>query len=198
MRSELHSEGVEFVSVAVFERGGMAAARALIDKHQPEHPALYDGDHLLEAHLGMESVSTWLWADEEQHIVRPPEFVMAHDVPASAGGGTEPASFLPPALAESFREIFALRATEELGALDALRHWATHGADSPYALSPEEIARRSRPWSQRQSLAAAHSELGEHLARLGDTAGADAHFQEAYRLDPANYSYWAHVGYPPA
>src|SRR5204862_6292289 len=119
-------------------------------------------------------------------IVRPPEFVMAHDVPAQAGGDTGAASFLPPALAESFQQIFALRATEELGALDALRHWVANGAGSPYALSPEEIARRSRPWSQTQSLAAAHSELGEHLARAGDTAGADAHFQEAYRLDPAN------------
>ena len=193
MRSELHGSGVEFVTVAVFERGGMAAARALIDKHQPEHPALYDGDHLLEAMLGMESVSTWLWADEEQHIIRPPEFVMAHDVPASAG---DTQSFLPPALAESFREIFALRATEELGPLDALRHWVTHGAASPYALSAEEITRRSKPWSQSQSQAAAHSELGEHLARLGEAEDARVHFDEAYRLDPANYSYWAHVGYP--
>ena len=100
MRRELHSDGVEFVTVAVFERGGMAAARALIDKHEAEHPALYDGDHLLEAHLSMESVSTWLWADEEQRIVRPPEFVMAHDMPTSAGGDTGASSFLPPALAE--------------------------------------------------------------------------------------------------
>src|SRR5947208_2792731 len=95
------SDMVHVVTVAVFERGGMAAARALIDKHQPEHPALYDGDHLLEAHLGLESVSTWLWADEEQRIVRAPEFVMAHEVPASAGGDTGASSFLPPALAES-------------------------------------------------------------------------------------------------
>src|SRR5438067_12520708 len=178
MRRELHGEGVEFVTVAVFERGGMAAAKALIDKHQPEHPALYDGDHLLEAHLGMESVSTWLWADENQRIVRPPEFVMAHDVPESASGDTGAASFLPPALAESFQQIIALRATEELGPLDALRHWIAHGASSPYALSPDEIVRRSKPWSQTQSLPAAHSELGEHLARLGDEAAADGHFDQ--------------------
>ena len=48
---------------------------------------------------------------------------------------------------------------------------------------------RSRPRPPELSDAAAHFELGQHLYRAGEIDGARAHFREAHRLDPANWTY---------
>ena len=91
-----------------------------------------------------------------------------------------------------------MKASQRLGSFFGVGG-LTHVEPVPHAVpGGQHRVPHVKPWSQTQSLASAHSELGEHLARLGDKEAADAHFQKAYELDPANYSYWAHVGYPPA
>ena len=56
-------------------------------------------------------------------------------------------------------------------------------------LSPDEVVERSRPRPPEVSEAAAHFELGQHLHRAGELDAARAHFREAHRLDPANWTY---------
>jgi tetratricopeptide (TPR) repeat protein len=71
----------------------------------------------------------------------------------------------------------------------ALRDWAVRGRASRYALSPQEVVRRSRPRSFEESAAAAHFELALHLHRSGRPQDAVAHFREAIRLQPDNWTY---------
>jgi hypothetical protein len=71
----------------------------------------------------------------------------------------------------------------------AVRDWAANGSASRYALSEADVIERSRPRPPEFGLAAAHFELASHLHRAGYPRDAVAHFQEAHRLDPTNWSY---------
>ena len=46
-----------------------------------------------------------------------------------------------------------------------LRDWAEHGADSRYALSPDEVVERSRPRDRANAEGQAHLELGPPCGR---------------------------------
>lgn len=70
-----------------------------------------------------------------------------------------------------------------------LRDWAEHGPQSRFALSADEVIRRSRPRDESGAAAAAHFELGQHLHRTGDHDAAIPHWREAHRLDPDNWTY---------
>lgn len=63
------------------------------------------------------------------------------------------------------------------------------GARSQFALSPEEVVRRSRPRPMEEATAAAHFELGQQLYRIGRTDDAIRHFRDAHRLQPENWTY---------
>jgi hypothetical protein len=67
--------------------------------------------------------------------------------------------------------------------------WAEHGADSRYALSPEEVIRRSNVRTPEVAEAAARFELGQHLHRAGHHDAAIVHFCAAHRLQPENWTY---------
>ena len=56
-------------------------------------------------------------------------------------------------------------------------------------LSEAEVIERSWPRPTEFGLAAAHFEFAQHLHRTGDARDAVAHFAEAHRLDPTNWSY---------
>lgn len=71
----------------------------------------------------------------------------------------------------------------------AIADWAARGADSSYALTPEEVIARSRPRGAAEAEAAACFELGQHLrATIGDDA-AVAWWRRAHQLDPGNWTY---------
>ena len=63
-----------------------------------------------------------------------------------------------------------------------LRDWVERGAESPYALTPDEVVRRSHPRSTTEATAAAKFELGQYLHRNGDH---DAAIRMARRGSPA-------------
>jgi tetratricopeptide (TPR) repeat protein len=71
----------------------------------------------------------------------------------------------------------------------ALRDWVGRGSESRYALSPDEVLRRSRPRSIEEATAAAHFTLGQALYARGAEAAAIEHFREAHRLQPTNWTY---------
>ena len=71
----------------------------------------------------------------------------------------------------------------------ALRDWVAHGRDSSYALSPDDVVRRSRPRPIGEATAAAHFALGQALHTRGAQSAAVEHFREAHRLQPTNWTY---------
>jgi tetratricopeptide (TPR) repeat protein len=188
LREELRPHGVEVVTVAL-DTGGAEDAGPWIDAAKPRHPALIDEAHRLDEVLGITNVPMGVWIDEHGILVRPPEvahpgtsvlrdMLREHGVPKDA----------PPLLLETLAEASKIRVAPERYA-EALRDWALRGAESPYALSPDEVVERSRPRPLSLSEAAAHFELGQHLHRAGDVDGAREHFRAAHRLDPANWTY---------
>ena len=184
LRSELHAEGLEIVTVAL-DLAGADAAGPWIDMAKAEHPALIDQAHLLDELLGVVNVPTGVWIDERGTIVRPPEpafpgkaVIAELPVPAEA----------PPRIAEMMQEASKIRIEPERY-LAALRDWVANGADSAYALEPDEVLARSRPRSADASQAAASFELGQHLHRAGKPEAAVPWFREAHRLQPENWTY---------
>lgn len=146
------------------------------------------------------------WIDEDGIIVRPPE-------PGWPPGDDYPdflRAFITERDAATEKKAAEIEATDpELAAKlrggqdrdsypDAIRDWADNGADSRYAMTPDEVIERSQGRSADESQGAAHFELANHLWRAGDEAAAIPHFNEAHRLQPDNWTYkrqaWSLVG----
>jgi hypothetical protein len=188
LRTELHPQGVEVVTVAL-DSGGADAAGPWIDAANPEHPSLIDASHELDAALGVVNVPTGVWVDEEGVLVRPPEvahpgtsvlrdMIAQHGIPSDG----------PEILREQILAATKIRVDPEAyGA--ALRDWAEKGSESRFALLPEEVVERSRPVPREVSEAAAHFELGVHLHGEGELEAARRHFRAAHALDPENWTY---------
>lgn len=176
------------VTVAL-DAGGADAAGPWIDAAKPEHPSLIDVAHRLDELLGINNVPMAVWIDEAGLLVRPPEVAhpgrsVLRDILAEQGVPED----TPPILLETLVEASKIRVRPERYAA-ALRDWVARGAGSQYALAPEVVVERSRPRPATASRAAAHFELGQHLHRSGHPDDARAHFREAHRLDPANWTY---------
>ena len=188
LRTELRPQGVEVVTVAL-DTGGADAAGPWIDAAGPEHPSLIDAEHRLDELLGITNVPMGVWIDEEGMLVRPPEVAhpgtsVLRDMIAKHGMPTDG----PQLMLDQLAEAAQIRVAPERYAA-ALRDWAANGADSEYALVPDEVVARSRPRPPEASEAAAHFELGQHLHRAGDVDAAREHFRAAHRLDPDNWTY---------
>jgi len=180
LRDELKDRGIEVVTVAL-ETRGWKQARRWIDAAQPEHPSLLDATHLLGELYGIVNVPTGVWIDEQGLLVRPPE-------PAFPGRPAFLDQPLPdtvnPRLRGVLTEARKLNMEGDRYAA-ALRDWVAQGADSPYALGPEEVARRLGERSPEACRAAAHFELAQNL----EGEAAVVHFKEAHRLQPRNWAY---------
>ena len=186
LRTELHPQGVEIVTVALDVDA--EHARPSIEAVQPDHPSLVDQGHVLDELFGVVNVPNAVWIDEDGMIVRPAEPAHPGRNPVTDSFKTMDLDTLPPDLAEVLREAQKIRTEPELY-VAMLRDWAANGAASQYALSPDEVVARSRPRDMDGATAAAHFELGQHLHRDGDHAAAIPHWREAHRLDPDNWTY---------
>jgi hypothetical protein len=184
LRAELHPQGFEIVTIAL-DTGGLDAARRFIEAASPEHPACIDQAHLVDELFGIVNVPSGVWIDEEGVIVRPAETAY----PARPTFLEPPVpDNLEPYRAAVLAEARKIRVEPEKY-VAALRDWVKHGADSRYALRPDEVIRRSRARSAEEARAAAHFELGQHLHCAGVPDGAVPHFREAHRLQPENWTY---------
>jgi hypothetical protein len=182
VRSELHPQGLEVVTVAL-DAGGAEAAGPWIDRARPDHPALIDETHLLDRLLGILNVPSGVWIDEEGVIVRPPETAFPGKV-TLPDVAPEPSA----ELGEVIEETMKIRVSPKRY-LAGLRDWVQNGAASVFALDPDEVVSRSKPVSFESSQAAAHFELAQHLHRSGQDEAAVQHFAEARRLEPSNWTY---------
>ena len=181
---ELNPRGLQIVTVAL-DTGGAEVARPWIEAAKPEHPSLIDQAHLVDELFGIVNVPSGVWIDEDGTIVRPPE--TAH--PAQPNYQNQQ---IPPGASE--REVAQISAVRKLRTdaeayVAALREWVDRGSASRFALAPEDVLRRSRPRPAGEAQAAAHFELGQHLHRMNRVDDAIHHFQEAYRLQPDNWTY---------
>ncbi len=181
LRRELHPQGLEIVTVALDTDAG--AARRYIERARPEHPSLIDQAHVVDALFGIVNVPSGVWIDEDGMIVRPPEPAWARpralrEIPATA----------TPRQVAVIAEANKIRFEAEKY-VAALRDWVALGRASRFALSPEEVVRRSRPRPVEESTAAAHFEFGQHFYRAGRIDDAVRHFRRAHELQPDNWTY---------
>ena len=183
LSEELRPQGLEIVTVALDIN--VEQARQVIARVEPTHTALIDPSHEMDALFGVVNVPTGVWIGEDGTIVRPPE-------PAFPGRSSysEMTSIpnLPPRIAEMLEEAAKIRTEPEKYAA-ALRDWAAKGSASRYALTPDEVLRRSRGRPVEEAEAAAHFELAQHLHAAGRAEAAVRHFREAHRLQPDNWTY---------
>ncbi|MBI3740859.1 MAG: TlpA family protein disulfide reductase, partial [Chloroflexi bacterium] len=139
---ELKPRGLEIVTIAL-DSGGIDAARPWIEKANPEHPALVDVEHRVDELFGIVNVPSSVWINEDGIIVRPPETAyprrpafLDREIPADA----------TPLQREQIRAVKSLRIDADKY-IAALRDWVAQGAQSRYALSPDEVLTRARPRS---------------------------------------------------
>ncbi len=187
-RSQVAEQGVEVVTVGI-DAAGVEACRPFIEAASPEHPSLIDEHHRVAELFGVINIPNAVWIDEDGMIVRPAE-------PAPAPPSIEmernmnigdPAE-LPPRMLEIFGEAMQIEADPPAYEA-ALRDWITNGAESPFALSPEQVVERSGPRNADAARGHAHFELATHLEVAGNHAAAIPHFKAAQELVPDNFAY---------
>ena len=164
LRRELYPQGLEIVTVAL-DTGGVEAARPYIEAAHAEHPSLIDQAHITDELFGFVNVPNGVWIDEDGVLVRPAEPAWPPREPASTRYQDIPTD-IPERLQEMLGEARKIR-TDPVRYVAALRDWVARGADSPYALSPDEVVARSQPRPPEHARAAAAFELGQHLWREG-------------------------------
>lgn len=187
-RRELHGAGLEVVTVAL-ETTGPEACRPYIEAAKPDHPSLIDRYHKTAELFGFINIPNAVWIDEEGVIVRPAE---AAPAPASVEraervspfAGIEPPQHLIDIMGEAIK-IQTSPAEYEA----AIRDWVAKGSDSVFSLSPDDVIARSQPRDDQAARGQAHFELAAHLEGLGHHEDAIAHYREAHRLMPDNFSY---------
>jgi len=153
---------------------GPEVARPFVQAAGSTHPSLIDRTHYMDARFGVTNIPQVMWIDENSMIVRPPA----------------PASPMPVGEA-------ALMTVELVGGMEEreryvamVSDWVEKGADSRYALSPDEVVARSPERPRAISEAVAHFELAQHLWRQeGFSERAIAHFNAAHELQPDNITY---------
>ena len=175
------------VTVAL-DTGGEEAAKPFVDAADAQHPSLLDQAHVVDELFGVVNVPNGLWIDEDGMIVRPAEPAFPGRNPVLESFEKIDLTTLPPDIADMLGEAKKIK-TDPAAYKEALLDWVANGAASRYALSADEVIRRSQPRSRDAAAAAAHFELGQHLHRAGDHAAAIPHWREAHRLQPDNWTY---------
>jgi hypothetical protein len=183
LRDELHGIGFEVVSVAM-DSGGAEVVGPFIEKAAPTHPSVIDRKQITTELFGFVNAPSSVWIDEQGVLVRPPETVYALQP------GPDPVA--PP---DATPEIVARvqgqlrRRDESRRYTAALRDWATKGARSRFALTPDVIRRRTRSRPIEHSRAAAEFTLALELHERGSVDAAASHFKAAQELHPESWTY---------
>ena len=186
LREELHPNGFELVTVGL-DTLGAEGCRAFIEAAAPQHPSLIDQHHILAKLFGVINIPSALWIDEQGVIVRPAETAPAPPV-EGAPPDLELPDDMPPRFVEMMAEAAKISADPEAYHA-ALKDWVAKGADSQYALTPEQVVARSRPRDQTVARGHAHFELASQLEIEGHHDAAIRHFREAHRLVPDSWTF---------
>ena len=165
---ELKDNNFELISVAQ-DTGGEAAAGEFFDNANATFTQIIDENHVISTKYNMVNVPTGVWIDEHGMIVRPNETAYSSNTKVTMFGKT----------------------LQSRGAdyVAALKDWVEKGAESDYALTPEEVIERVEPRSDDQALAEAEFQLGNHFHNKGDEAKANARWEAAQKLRPESWNY---------
>ena len=194
LRSELHPQGLEIVTVAL-DTARTEAVRPWIEAANPDHPSLIDQAHILDELLGVVNVPNGVWIDEQGMIVRPPEPAYPRRPTSFRRHDSASQDLVEGELSPQQRRAREIRAEvrkiriEPEAYIAALRSWVASGAASRYALAPDEVMRRSHARPPEVAEAAASFELGQYLHREGHADAAVRWFRAAHRLQPDNWTY---------
>ena len=187
LRNELHPKGFELVAVGLDTLGG-AGCRAFIEAAKPEHPSLIDQHHVLADLFGVINIPSSVWIDEKGVIVRPAEAAPAPPQPTQTGPRINMPSEVPQRFVEMMTEAVKIK-SDAPAYHAALRDWVEKGAASQFALSPDEVVKRSRPRDTAKALGHAHFALATQLEMDGHHDAAVNHFREAHRLVPDSWTF---------
>ncbi len=183
LRTELHPQGLEIVTVALDLE--VDAARSWIERSGAEHPQLVDTAHKLDELLGIVNVPTAVWVDEDGMIVRPPHAASVERYDWSKLKAPEGL----PDVHDMLEQVKRIPRFDADHYVAALRDWVEKGAASEFALTPDEVVRRSASRPSSVAEAEAEFELGQHLHHAGHVDDARPHFRAAHRLQPENWTY---------
>ena len=167
------------------DTGGPEVCIEYVEAAGAEHPCLIDEAHVVDELFGITNVPNGVWIDEDGVIVRPAEPAWTRTIDYSGVPIPEGA---PPDRVELIKLARALRIEGDVY-VEALRDWVDKGKESRFALSPDEVVRRSHPRPREVASAAANFEMGQHLHRSGSANDAIPYFREAHRLQPGNWTY---------
>jgi tetratricopeptide (TPR) repeat protein len=183
LHEELEPLGLTVVTVALDLDPDKASP--WITAAAPTHPSLIDSAHRVDELFGISNVPMAVWIDETCTLVRPAE-----------GASIQPNRLASMDISEDLPErlrtiLGEMKKFPDTGAAyrAAIVDWAHRGAESPYALAPEEVIERSQPRSADHSRAAACFELGLHCENQGDHAAAIEWWKQAHALFPENWTY---------
>jgi hypothetical protein len=156
-----------------------------IDAAAPTHPSLIDTRHVTGELFGFLNIPMAVWIDERGQIVRNAESASIERSPLR---DIEVPDNLPDRMTRMFTEVKAIPDHSETYRA-AIADWAERGADSPFALSADEVIERSRPRDEASARATACFELGQHLATRVGRDAAVPWWQLAHDLDRSNWTY---------
>ncbi len=128
-----------------------------------------DETHLISSLYNMVNVPTGVWINENGIIVRPPETAYSSNVELAMGGKK---------LSSNGADYVA-----------ALKDWVAKGADSTFAMTPEQVTAKMSPRTAEQAKAEALFQLGVHFQHAGDEARANRYWQEAETMRPESWNY---------
>jgi len=165
---ELKDQGLEIISAAQDTQGDEAAL-PWFDKANATFTQIVDTKHTISALYNMVNVPTGVWIDENGVMVRPPEVAYTSDVDMKFGQ----------------RKLYAAGSAYVAG----IRDWVAKGADSEYALTPEEVMAQMKPRNDDQATAEAAFQLGVYFEAQGDDDRANRYWQQAQHLRPDDWNY---------
>ena len=196
LRDELnHSSNDTFELITVgLDALGNDGCQPFMEAAKPTHPALIDRHHVLAEKFGVTNIPSAIWIDENGVIVRPPEAAPAPPAQADARAKDTQAdnppdlSAAPERLRQMMEEAAKIPSNPE-AYHQALRDWVSKGADSKFALSPDEVIERSQPRSADIARGHAHFEIATALEVAGKHEAAIAHFKKAHELVPDSWTF---------
>ena len=146
---------------------------------------MIDTGHVTGELFGFVNIPQAVWIDESGTLVRPAE---AATIERSPLREMEIPEGLPERIDKMLREVKKIPdIADDYRA--AIADWVEHGADSRFALSPDEVVERSQPRSTDHARAAACFELGQHLFHTVGHEAAVPWWRQAHELFPENWTY---------